>query len=236
MKSHPQAAVSLMGILFWSCLLAGCDQSDKGTVETLDPDRANAIVHPKPGVREYTPPLSPPIVAAARSQVGKTTGYDPAYVSLDYPGGDVPIETGVCTDVVVRAFRVALGMDLQKLVHEDMKAAFSTYPQEWGLKKPDPNIDHRRVQNLERYFERKGWGIAVTKGKGDYLPGDVVTCLVPQHHIMIVSDRKSGDGVPFVIHNIGGGTQEEDRLFEFPLTGHYRVSTNGLNNRNDHGL
>ena len=116
-------------------------------------------------------------------------------------------------------------MDLQKLVHEDMKAAFSKYPKIWRLKRPDPNIDHRRVPNLQCYLQRMGCSITVTKEKRDYLPGDLVTCTVPPNrpHIMIVSDRKTGEGIPLVIHNIGSGTKEENQLFEFPLTGHYRI-------------
>jgi len=165
------------------------------------------------------------IVSAARAQVGKTVAYDPAYVRLAYPGGDVPIEKGVCSDVVVRALRTALKMDLQKLVHEDMAGAFAKYPQQWGLRGPDRNIDHRRVPNLVRFFDRRDWSLPVTQRKEDYLPGDLVTCTVAGKlpHIMIVSDRRADDGTPMVIHNIGGGAQEEPRLFEFPLTGHYRV-------------
>ena len=163
------------------------------------------------------------LVEAARSQVGVTTTYDPAYVSLKYPGGDVPEERGVCTDVVIRALR-ATGYDLQKLVHEDMKANFSKYPDRWGLKRPDKNIDHRRVPNLQTYFKRRGMSLAVSKDKKDYQPGDLVTCTVAGRlpHIMIVSDKKARDGTPLIIHNIGSGAKEENRLFEFPLTGHYR--------------
>ncbi len=168
-------------------------------------------------------PLS--IVAAARSQVGKTLAYDSGYARLAYPMGDVPIEKGVCTDVVIRALRDAMKMDLQQLVHEDMTAAFAEYPGNWKLTKPDRNIDHRRVLNLKKYFERKGFSTAVSKKAEDYLPGDLVTCTVNGKlpHIMVVSDRKTADGVPLVIHNIGRGTREEDCLFAFPLTGHYRV-------------
>jgi uncharacterized protein YijF (DUF1287 family) len=166
-----------------------------------------------------------PIVAAARRQVGKTVTYDPSYVRLQYPGGDVTIERGVCTDVVIRALRDALDMDMQKLVHEDMNAAFSEYPTIWRLKKPDRNIDHRRVPNLRRYFERKGYSLGMSQRKEDYLPGDIITCTVAQNrpHIMVVSDRKASNGVPLVIHNIGSGAKEEDRLFDFPITGHYRI-------------
>ena len=167
---------------------------------------------------------SPELVAAARGQVGKTLSYDPAYVTLKYPGGDVPIEKGVCTDVVVRAFRTALSTDLQKLVHEDMAANFSAYPKLWGLKRTDANIDHRRVPNLQKFFERRGCKLPVSREAGDYQAGDLVTCTVAGKlpHIMIVSDKKTADGRPLVIHNIGAGAQEEDCLFTYPLTGHYR--------------
>lgn len=224
-RKQPRAALRLAGILCLGCLLAGCERSDEATGEPNSGEPAGGSVAVEPNVAQEALPASPPIVAAARGQVGKTTIYDPAYVRLAYPGGDVPIEKGVCTDVVVRALRDALNMDLQKLVHEDMKAAFSKYPKIWGLRRPDRNIDHRRVPNLRRYFQRKGYSIAVTKDKRDYMPGDVVSCTVPRNlaHIMIVSDRRSRDGTPLVIHNIGRGTQEEARLFEFHLTGHYRI-------------
>ncbi len=165
------------------------------------------------------------IVRGARDQIGKTLRYDPSYRSLDYPNGDVPIETGVCADVVVRALRTACALDLQKLVHEDMKQNFSLYPQKWGLTKPDKNIDHRRVPNLQTYFSRMGWSLSITTNSADYKPGDIVTCLVPPNlpHIMIVSDRANPAGQPLVIHNIGSGAKEEDSLFAFKLTGHYRV-------------
>lgn len=164
------------------------------------------------------------IVAAARTQIGVTTSYDPAYVALAYPGGDVPMDRGVCTDVVIRALRHGLKADLQELVHLDMRAHFGKYPKNWGLSRTDRNIDHRRVPNLQTYLKRRGFELPVSKDAVDYLPGDLVTCTVPPHlpHIMIVSDRKSAAGTPLIIHNIGRGTVEEDRLFEFPLTGHYR--------------
>lgn len=163
------------------------------------------------------------IVEAAREQIGVTVRYVPDYVSLKYPGGDVPKETGVCTDVVIRALRKT-NQDLQKLVHEDMRANFSRYPTIWGLKRTDRSIDHRRVPNLKTYFKRKGKSVPITDTAKDYLPGDLVTCTVAGKlpHIMIVSDKKSAKGVPLVIHNIGSGAREEDRLFDFPITGHYR--------------
>ena len=169
------------------------------------------------------PPPSPPLVAAARARVGVTLTYDPAYVGLAYPGGDVPDDRGVCTDVVIRALRTARNLDLQQTVHEDMKANFGKYPGNWGLSGPDRNIDHRRVPNLQCWFDRQGWSLPVTKKAADYQPGDLVTCLVGNRpHIMVVSDRMTAEGVPLAIHNIGRGTREEDRLFAFELTGHYR--------------
>jgi len=160
----------------------------------------------------------------ARQQIGVTVTYDPAYVSIAYPGGDVAPDRGVCTDVVIRALRLK-GLDLQKAVHEDMKAHFAAYPKHWGLKRPDRNIDHRRVPNLQTYFKRQGWQIPHTDTPSDYRPGDLVTCLVGGSlpHIMIVSDRKAADGTPLIIHNIGAGTQEEEGLFYYELTGHYRL-------------
>ena len=190
------------------------------------PDTLSAIPAPD-GTVPQQPQEDPgrAIVTAARGQIGKTLHYDPAYTRLEYPGGDVPIDRGVCTDVVVRALREAFGMDLQKQVHEDMRLAFSEYPPLWGLHKPDHNIDHRRVPNLQKFFERKGYALSSKPGQADFLPGDVVSCMLPANlpHIMIVSDRKNPEGAPMVIHNIGRGVCEEDRLFEFPLTGHYRI-------------
>jgi len=169
--------------------------------------------------------IAHPLVEAARSQIGLTTTYDGSYVKLDYPGGDVPIERGVCTDVVIRAMRKGYGMDLQQLVHQDMKANFAKYPKIWGLKGTDRNIDHRRVPNLRTWFKRQGHALPVSDKPGDYQAGDLVTCMLPGNlpHIMIVSNRRSADGVPLVIHNIGGGAKEEDSLFEYKIDGHYRI-------------
>ncbi|MFD3301577.1 DUF1287 domain-containing protein [Aquipseudomonas alcaligenes] len=163
------------------------------------------------------------LVQAARSQVGVTLGYDPVYRRLDYPGGDVPLATGVCTDVLIRALRQQ-GLDLQKSVHEDMRAHFSAYPRNWGLQRPDRNIDHRRVPNLMTWFQRQGMALKVSDKPADYRAGDVVTWDLGRGltHIGIVSDRTSLAGVPLVLHNIGRGTQEEDILFGFAITGHYR--------------
>ena len=224
MKSQRSNLIyQLVSIACLSGLLLGCSKSESPAEESGGTHSLQSLPPPKTESAIMNASTSP-IVAAARDQIGKTTVYDPSYIRLDYPGGDVPIDRGVCTDVVVRALRDSLKLDFQKLVHEDMSSTFSEYPKIWGLKKPDRNIDHRRVPNLRCYFERKDYSLPVTNEKDDYLPGDLVTCTVPPNrpHIMIVSDRKSEEGVPFVIHNIGAGTREENRLFSFPITGHYR--------------
>ncbi len=171
------------------------------------------------------------IVSAARRQIGVTVAYDPAYRKIPYPNGDVPMDRGVCSDVIVRALREARGMDLQKLVHEDMASHFLMYPSmtRWLIFGTDSNIDHRRVLNLERFFGRMGWSLEVNKDVGCYLPGDIVTCLIGGDipHMMIVSDRKSRNGIPLVLHNVGGGTQEEDCLFNYDITGHHRLPRDG---------
>ncbi|WP_107330956.1 DUF1287 domain-containing protein [Metapseudomonas otitidis] len=165
------------------------------------------------------------LVEAARTQVGVTLGYDPAYRRIAYPGGDVPLATGVCTDVVIRALR-AQGLDLQQRVHEDMRRHFSAYPRHWGLKRPDPNIDHRRVPNLMAWFDRQGLSLKVGQAAADYQPGDIVTWDLGRglQHIGIISDRRSREGTPLALHNIGQGTREEDILFRWPILGHYRFA------------
>lgn len=169
------------------------------------------------------------LVSAAEEQTAYTKSYDPAYRKIPYPNGDVPVETGVCSDVVIRAYR-ALGIDLQQRVHEDMKRHFALYPKTWGLSRPDTNIDHRRVPNLQVFFKRHGESLPVTDKAADYLPGDIVTwnLAAPQKmipHIGIVSAQQSADGArPLVVHNIGSGTKTEDILFSYKITGHYRYA------------
>ena len=165
------------------------------------------------------------LTEAARDQVGVTVTYDPAYVTLDFPGGDIPRDRGVCTDVVIRALRDGWGIDLQLVVNRDMKADFAAYPGLWGLSKTDRNIDHRRVPNLQTLLARVGAEVPLEDGPAPYLPGDIVTWKLPGNldHIGIVSDRRSGDGTPLILHNIGRGAQEEDILFAYPITGHYRI-------------
>jgi uncharacterized protein len=164
------------------------------------------------------------LVLAAREQVGVTLSYDPAYRRLSYPGGDVPLSTGVCTDVVIRALRQQR-LDLQEAVHQDMRAHFNLYPKNWGLSRTDTNIDHRRVPNLMTWFKRQGWALPLSQNSDAYRAGDIVTWDLGRGltHIGIVSDRHAGSGVPLVLHNIGRGTQEEDILFSFTITGHYRI-------------
>jgi uncharacterized protein YijF (DUF1287 family) len=159
------------------------------------------------------------IVTGAHSQVGKTRYYNGSYKQLAYPNGDVPLVSGVCSDVVIRAFRKA-GLDLQQLVHEDMQRHFADYPRKWGLKRPDTNIDHRRVPNLETFFTRMGKSVS-----GEWKPGDVVSWRLPGNnlpHIGVVSDRRAAPGRYLVVHNIGAGTQIEDVLLAYTITGHYR--------------
>lgn len=150
--------------------------------------------------------------------------YDPTYFRLSYPNGDVPKDKGVCTDVVIRAYR-KIGIDLQKEVHEDMKSNFSEYPKIWGLSKPDKNIDHRRVPNLMTFFTRHGTAKPITINSTDYLPGDIVCWNLGGSvtHIGVVVKRKSADGQRhLIVHNIGDGQVVQDCLFDFKIIGHYR--------------
>jgi uncharacterized protein YijF (DUF1287 family) len=167
------------------------------------------------------------IVSAARRQVGITVRYDPSYRTLVYPGGDVPADRGVCTDVIVRALRAARAIDLQRRVHEDLEANWDSYPHQRrsGLSQPDSNIDHRRVPNLMTFFKRAGYAVPVTSAPGDYLPGDIVAWNLGGGvlHIGIVTNPESIAGTPRVVHNIGSGAREEDILFRFTVIGHYRL-------------
>lgn len=161
------------------------------------------------------------VVDAALAQTKQHVRYDGSYKRIPYPGGDVPADTGVCTDVIVRAYRKA-GVDLQKLVHEDMLKDFSAYPKKWGRREPDANIDQRRVPNLMTFFARRGAALPVTKKAADYSPGDVVAWDLGGGvtHIGLLVDGKAGK--PFVVHNIGRGPQLEDVLFDWAIIGHYR--------------
>jgi uncharacterized protein len=211
MKS-PQHLPSLLILACVSLLTLSCHaQSKNAAAETA---------------RQHVPKsetFAEKLIHAALDLTKHRVRYDPAYVTLSYPGGDVPADTGVCTDEVIRSYR-ALGIDLQKRVHEDMKRAFSAYPKNWGLNSTDKNIDHRRVPNLQTFFKRQGASLPVTQTASDYKPGDLITCMVAGKlpHIALVVPSPDGAGTPWIVHNIGQGPQYEDRLFEFPLTGHYR--------------
>lgn len=201
------------------CSLVGCGDSN---AQPAAQSRTPAQHAPVP--RVPATPRGVALVTAARKQIGITVSYDPAYVRLSYPGGDVPESRGVCTDVVIRALRTQR-IDLQQRVHEDMRANFTKYPKKWGLRGPDSNIDHRRVPNLQTWFERQGWSLPITSRAVDYRAGDLVTWMLPGNlpHIGIVSDRKTMlGGTPLIVHNIGRGTREEDILFDHKITGHYR--------------
>lgn len=209
---HLRFRLPFVVVLCWG-LLAGGRSSGSTT------GRIDAAMSHLPADESFATRLA----RAALDRPRHPVHYDPAYVRLPYPKGDVPPGTGVCTDEVIRAYR-SLGIDLQQLVHEDMKAHFSAYPKDWGLGRPDPNIDHRRVPNLRTFFKRHNASLPVTQNAADYRPGDLITCTVAGRlpHIAMVVPAPDGGERPWIVHNIGAGPQLEDRLFEFPLTGHYR--------------
>jgi len=168
--------------------------------------------------------FSKKLIQAAIERTKHIVRYDGSYRKISYPNGDVPDNVGVCTDLVIRSYR-KLGIDLQKDIYEDMKSNFGIYPKLWGLSKPDPNIDHRRVPNLQTLFKRKGILLPVTKNPNDYVAGDIVSWILPGNlpHIGIVIDSRSGDdSKPLIVHNIGSGPVIEDILFDYQITGHYR--------------
>jgi hypothetical protein len=186
----------------------------------------SAFGQAQPGPTHANPEFLKRLVAAAIERTNHIVRYDGAYVRIPYPEGDVPADTGVCTDEIIRAYR-SVGIDLQKEVHEDMMRDFAAYPDQrrWGLTHPDPNIDHRRVPNLMVFFSRQGETLPRSSRAQDYSPGDLVTWDlgggIP--HIGIVVDRKSSTGERFqVVHNIGAGPKMEDVLFHWKITGHYR--------------
>ncbi|WP_165735006.1 DUF1287 domain-containing protein [Pseudoalteromonas sp. C8] len=166
------------------------------------------------------------IVSALLERTKHNITYDGAYHSIAYPGGDVPKNIGVCTDVIIRSYR-KLGIDLQKLVHEDMQNNFTLYPSKriWGLSKPDKNIDHRRVPNLQAYFERHANVLSKSNKVSDYKTGDIVTWMLPgnlPHICMVINESSQDTGNPLIVHNIGRGPQKSDMLFDYKITGHYR--------------
>ncbi|HZG51104.1 MAG TPA: DUF1287 domain-containing protein [Pyrinomonadaceae bacterium] len=209
--------------------LGACGVPPAGTPAAQQTHRPHAspATPPRPEVKPvYESPVLERLVAAANERATHEVEYDGSYFKLDYPNGDVPEGKGVCTDEVIRSYR-ALGIDLQKEVHEDMAANFSRYPTKFGLKSTDPNIDHRRVPNLRVFFERKGKSLPITNDAADYRPGDIVTwdLNASQTHIGLVVDAPSATpGRYMIMHNIGQGPQIEDVLFSWKITGHYRYT------------
>lgn len=208
-------------------LLTACTDMEAEAQATSSQDLVST-----PKITQGSQPVSlgaKPLVQAARGRLKALVVYDGRYVGLDYPGGDVRATMGVCTDVVIRSYRKAFSFDLQKAVHEDMKASFSQYPTTWGLTRPDKNIDHRRVPNLEVWFKRAGHAKPITYKASDYAPGDIVSWRLDGRsghgglpHIGIVSDRLGRDGTPLIIHNIGAGPEESNMLFDHTIRGHFR--------------
>lgn len=215
-----------MFLLLFILISFGCGVSSVPTAETGDSvSFFDERIVEKPALADIPDPNIKKVLESATEQLRLTKIYDPAYVVLDYPNGDIPIEKGVCTDVVIRALRNA-NVDLQKLVHEDMAGNFSVYPKKWGLTAADKNIDHRRVPNLRTFFERNGRSLGVTKDPKNYQPGDIVSWDLDgkgMTHIGLVSNHFNPKTKTYlIIHNIGSGAQLEDRLFDWEITGHFR--------------
>lgn len=167
------------------------------------------------------------LAQAAQTQVGVTLIYDQSYIGLDFPGGDIPRDRGVCSDVVIRAMRDAWGLDLQRIVNADMKSHFAAYPTIWGLRRTDRNIDHRRVPNLEVLFERAGAALNISSDPLAFETGDIVSFRLTGSnlpHIGIVAEGHGADGTPLVTHNIGRGARTENMLFDHRITGHFRLN------------
>jgi uncharacterized protein len=217
-----ESAIPILSLLLLALFVSNCERQIARTRQPLKPPEEETELRALPA---NSSPKLKLVIDGAIDQVGKTTSYDPSYQSLDYPNGDVPIETGVCSDVIIRAFRNA-NIDLQKDVHEDMKNNFSAYPTKWGMSGPDANIDHRRVPNLQTYFERKGKSVSVSENSETYLPGDIVSWDLgggATHIGMVTNLWYKPTQRYLVVHNIGCcGTHIDDSLFAWKVTGHYR--------------
>jgi uncharacterized protein YijF (DUF1287 family) len=219
-------------LLLTAAVALGCSAS-RGDARAARANEAQAATPQTARQTESRPrpssgsPFLDRLSEAAVERTSHEVRYDPTYFVIPYPGGDVPAEVGVCTDEVIRSYR-AVGVDLQQLVHEDMKGNFALYPHKWGLKKPDANIDHRRVPNLMVFFERQGAAQPVTDNARDYKPGDVVTWDLGNGltHIGIVVavPSESDENRLQIVHNIGAGPKLEDVLFAWKITGHYRFN------------
>ena len=223
----------LWRLLAFGVLLAACrdeSQSNASATQTVSSER-NAVKLERAATTigssdkiAVSNPRIAKLVAAAVAQYGETVYYDPSYVKLSYPNGDVPKDRGVCSDVVIRALR-GVGIDLQVALHEDMRAHWSAYPKLWNLRRPDANIDHRRVANLMTYFARDGDALQLSSKPESYRPGDLVAWRLESGrlHIGVVTDRLTPNRNPLMAHNIGAGVQLEDVLFSWEIIGHYRV-------------
>lgn len=227
------AVKSLSTLFVISALLAlGTSCTRQNTLTTIEPE-ARSKITPVKEIPRFNPKSDKErfllkLAKASEGIVDHNVVYDPSYVTLEYPGGDVPANKGVCTDVLIRAYR-KLEIDLQKEVHEDMQKNFHLYPKKWGLNKPDRSIDHRRVPNLQTFFKRKGESLPVTNQPKDYKPGDIVTWVLSNGlvHSGIVSSRLSAMNERYmIVHNIGRGQILEDMLLDFKITGHYRYYGN----------
>ncbi|MGF1689108.1 DUF1287 domain-containing protein [Photobacterium japonica] len=214
---HPLIAMSLLLSPLWLSSMGGSSIAFAAPTSVLPSDQqAGQILTSSPHA----------LVAAAMDRTTHNVRYDGRYISIPYPNGDVPADIGVCTDVVIRSYR-QLGIDLQRLVHEDMRQHFSLYPSKriWGLTRTDRNIDHRRVPNLQVFFQRHGVSLPISHEAKQYQPGDIVTWMLPGNlpHIGIIVDKWSDDGKrPLVVHNIGRGPVLEDMLFDYTITGRYQ--------------
>jgi uncharacterized protein len=209
---------SIVSLGLFSLLVCSCDRF-------ISPNTKSPS---NPAPTPLSVPIADPqiakLVAAGIAQTTQTRTYDPAYVPIAYPNGDVPLTTGVCTDVIIRAYR-KIGIDLQQQVHEDMRRNFTIYPKLWDLKKPDPNIDHRRVANLMTFFQRKGRSLPVTNDLQQYQPGDLITFdLGPKIslHIGLITNVKDSNGDYQMVHNAGWGTNVETIPRSWKINGHYR--------------
>ena len=212
----------IVSIFLAAAFVTGCASS---AVPWEVSSAGTPVLEQRPSLLEITSVEVRRLLESGYEQARLTTGYTQEYFSIPYPNGDVPIETGACTDVVIRAFRNT-GIDLQKEVHEDMRSNFRAYPNKWGLTKPDTNIDHRRVPNLQTYFIRKGKNLTISDSGEDFKPGDIVSWDLDNRgttHIGLVSNHWNPEEKRYlIIHNIGFGVRLEDRLFDWKITGHFR--------------
>ena len=225
---HPRSGCAALLLAAAALAACGCSpaQVPSGRAAVSGTTQQQPTPQPPPSKVAYESPILERLVVAAVERTKRQVTYDGAYYAIRYPDGDVPEDRGVCTDEVIRSYR-AVGIDLQREVHEDMNANFAAYPRQFGLARTDPNIDHRRVPNLMTFFARKGRSLPTTDDAADYAPGDVVTWVLGGGltHIGLLTDRPSATpGRYLILHNIGAGPQLEDVLFAWKITGHYRYT------------